>query len=324
MIKSIRFGVAAVGLFVAQAPSIQFKGGTDTVSVWVTVLARDGSVITDLRRDELELQDDGRKREILQFSLEERPITIAILIDNSGSMTPRDNLDTTPWKRWQHTAVEAVISSLRPADRASLSTLYRRVEHLTGNREQLLAAMSRPWEADKYSPIWAAVAREVGDLDQASGQRAVLVFTDGFNNQGDPSPPDSLKKLAQTTDVSLYAAVLELATGTSRVGSAQQRDSGAASNQTTTPVSFLRREELRQLVQTTGGRSVEFRWTPQVEKTFERITDELRFRYLLGFRTENLDGRYHSLHVRTSRRGASVTARPGYIAPRKGRPGISD
>ena len=49
--------------------------------------------IIDLKREDMALQEDGEEQEIVDFYIEERPITLAVILDSSGSMlTARDRV----------------------------------------------------------------------------------------------------------------------------------------------------------------------------------------------------------------------------------------
>src|SRR5436309_7884902 len=97
MRRSMR--LAAAGMLIALMgvapsaanPPIQtqrptFRGGVDRVTVSAVVRKRNGQPITDLKREDFELLDNGRPRPILEFRSEPSPATLALLADFSGSM----------------------------------------------------------------------------------------------------------------------------------------------------------------------------------------------------------------------------------------------
>src|ERR1051325_11944228 len=67
-------------------PPPTFKTGVDLVTVSVIVKNRDGRPVTGLARRDFELTDAGRVRDIADFRSEPAPISLAVLLDTSGSM----------------------------------------------------------------------------------------------------------------------------------------------------------------------------------------------------------------------------------------------
>ena len=67
----------------------------------------------------------------------------------------------------------------------------------------------------------------------------------------------------------------------------------------------------------TGGGHFHLRPFDDLNATFTQVITELHHQYLLAFTPERLDGRVHTLQVRTTR-GATVRARRSYFAPRQG------
>ena len=68
-----------------QAPPT-FKAGVDLVSVSVTVKNQKGRPVTGLSRKDFELLDSGRVKNISDFRAEASPVSVAVLLDTSGSM----------------------------------------------------------------------------------------------------------------------------------------------------------------------------------------------------------------------------------------------
>jgi Ca-activated chloride channel family protein len=252
----------------------------------------------DLRRDEFQLWDQGKQRPIVQFSVDTRPITVLILVDNSGS--------TYASEAWRLRAVDGFVSRLQSNDRAGISTLTQVIQPLTSDITELQSAGRRAAAKDRYSPIWQATANAITDLEPLTGFRAVLLLTDALDTSS-PTPPESLAQAAHRADVVLYNAVLD-------------NPMGSAGN-TVDPNYQLRveraQQQLKDLVRSTGGRSISIRGTDQVERVFRGITDELRHRYVIGFQPAALDGKYHQIRMRATRPNITVNARTGYFAIRQ-------
>ena len=63
-----------------------FKAGVDLVSVSVVVKNQKGRPVTGLSRKDFELFDSGRMRDIADFRSEDSAVSVAMLLDTSGSM----------------------------------------------------------------------------------------------------------------------------------------------------------------------------------------------------------------------------------------------
>jgi hypothetical protein len=95
------FVVLSFSLYAQSLPL--FRSDTNVVVVPVTVTDRSGRFVRDLTADEFEIVDGGARRPVLQFASERVPVSLAILLDISGSMA------TDAKTR----ALDAIISSCR-------------------------------------------------------------------------------------------------------------------------------------------------------------------------------------------------------------------
>src|SRR5919108_1312207 len=81
LVASVLATLAAAG---QQQPT--FRGGSDTVRVFVTVTDRDGKLVTTLTQDKFEVRDEGKPQPITQFDNKAQPIRLIVMLDVSGSM----------------------------------------------------------------------------------------------------------------------------------------------------------------------------------------------------------------------------------------------
>src|SRR5581483_2026263 len=63
-----------------------FRGTSDVVRVFVTVIDKDGRLATKLTRDAFEIRDEGKPQPITQFDDTPRPIRLIVMLDVSSSM----------------------------------------------------------------------------------------------------------------------------------------------------------------------------------------------------------------------------------------------
>ena len=81
--------VLTVSLTATAGVAAQFRSSVSTVAVYATVAESDGRLITDLERSDFTLLDNGAEVPIALFSNDPQPITVALMLDMSGSMVRR-------------------------------------------------------------------------------------------------------------------------------------------------------------------------------------------------------------------------------------------
>src|SRR5438034_10532048 len=132
---SIAASVTAVLAAASQQQPV-FRGGTDTVKVFVTVTDRDGRLVTTLARDQFEVRDDGKPQPITLFDNTPQPVRLIVLLDVSGSM--EGNL---PLLR---AAADQLFARLRPDDVVRVGTFGHEITvspSFTHDLEQLRRAL---------------------------------------------------------------------------------------------------------------------------------------------------------------------------------------
>src|SRR5262245_53662772 len=115
-----------LALTAAAAPSGQsqqvprFRGGTDTVSVYATVVDANGRLVPGLTRDDFEVFDNGVRQELTIFEDLVQPVTIVVMIDRSSSVEKLFDV--------VRDAAAAFVANLLPADRARIGSFSGRVQ----------------------------------------------------------------------------------------------------------------------------------------------------------------------------------------------------
>ena len=61
----------------------------DMVSLPVVVTTRDGKRVTDLKKEDFQVFENGTRQEIAGFAATDEPIDVALVLDTSGSTEPR-------------------------------------------------------------------------------------------------------------------------------------------------------------------------------------------------------------------------------------------
>ena len=110
---------------VQERPTITFKSGVEVVTVTASVRDRRGRVVRDLNRSDFQVLDTGTAREIRDFHAGDAPISLAIVLDISGSMAVGGNMD-----RARQAVAFAVGMLSGEHDEAALFTFDEKAEYL--------------------------------------------------------------------------------------------------------------------------------------------------------------------------------------------------
>ena len=165
------------GALVSARQDSTFSAGTNTVSVYATVLDEEGHLLTDLRKDEFEVYDNGVKQELTVFTNDIQPITIVIMLDRSSSMERNFGL--------VRKGAEAFVANLLKGDRAKVGSFSDRVQIdpavFTSDQDELVGILREKLQPAGLTPLWNATAAAMNALSREPGRRVVLVFTDGIN-----------------------------------------------------------------------------------------------------------------------------------------------
>lgn len=276
----IAFGLSGVLVMPldAQEPRPTFSSSTRLVTVAVTVL-RGTAPVVGLTRDDFEVRSNGRIAPIVQFSGDAGPVTAAVLLDVSGSMTV--NRALTP-------AMAGIEDLLRHLDHEGDRVgLYRFAETVTVDRPiapvTAVRPLVQPPTAYGLTSMYDAVLTAGQALtDAGPGRRGLVVFTDGVDTSSAATPVDVGRHLADL-DVPVFVVA---------IGGAV--DAG-----------------LSALAQHTGGAALAVRpTTTSMAEARSVVMSSLRQHYLLAFEPDAQPG-WHSLSVRT-RQHHTVRARTGY------------
>src|SRR5687767_8005742 len=76
-----------------QGSQITFKSTVEVVTVNASVRDSRGRVVRDLKKTDFEVIDAGMRREIRDFHSGDSPVSLAVLLDISGSMSVGGNMD---------------------------------------------------------------------------------------------------------------------------------------------------------------------------------------------------------------------------------------
>lgn len=267
----------------APPPVARFSSGVQLVEVYATVTDEKGEPVRGLAREAFEVLEDGQPQAVQAFAAGDFPLSVALAIDRSASMSGGGRLDRAK------AAGRAFLDALRPADQAAVLSISSRVElaaPLSTDRAAQRAAIDAltPWST---TALHDAIIEAVRLVHEGTGRRALVLLSDGVDCYSHASLTQALDQ-ARRSDVLIYPIAV---------------------GRRTTPL-FPR------LASLTGGRSVHLPKPDGLPETLAGIARELREQYLIGYTpsrpgTERLA--WHAIDVRVAGRGLRVRARDGYF-----------
>lgn len=287
-----------------------FRGRGEAVRVFVTVMDRDGRLVTTLTQGDFEVRDEGKPQPITLFDNTPQPIRLIIMLDVSGSM--EGNLSLL------RNSAQQLFTRLLQDDVARVGMFGHEViisPSFTRDPEELRRALPTSIAPDAPTPLWRATDEALGAFGEEGGERhVILVLSDGKDSgpigfrQRFVSQVEVIDR-ARVEDVMIYAIGMR-----SRGPRPMQPGVGPGALQAML-MADMPDPGLARVAQETGGGYTEIRFGQDLGAAFARVADELHGQYLIGFAPPKRDGKVHNIEVRVSERGLKPRARKSYVAP---------
>lgn len=283
-----REGIAVSDAVVTRKLEVAYFEHVNRVILWATVVDRKDHFVADLGRDDFRVIEDGALRPLQDFSAEDRPIALAILMDTSGSMKEQ--------MKEVHAAAGAFVDALRPEDRALVIAFDDKVfllQDLTADHAALKESITST-EAIGATSIYDALHAAFRKLVGIEGRKAIVLLSDGDD----------------TSSLTGYARVLEEA----KAQNVLIYGIGLG-------VGFLdlgRKNILKEFSDVTGGHAYFVKEAKELGEVYAQIAEELRRQYYLTYSTSNTawDGRWIKVEVEAKDPDHTVRARRGFFAVR--------
>lgn len=295
---------------------------TTLVQVPVTVTNTRGVYVTDLTASDFALYEDGVKQAIEFFKPVEANFSVALLVDSSNSTA--DQLQQI------RDSVAAFIDNMRLGDRAlilefndSVSTICE----LTGDRIRLRESLNSI-KGGEFTQVYEAVYTAVWEkFEKVEGRKAAILFSDGIDTASYAiTEQDTLDAVVEMEDVVVYP----IRYGTKRdvMKRLARRYKPDFNEHLDDAARCVPEEErmkldrayrkadvyLQQLAESSGGVIEYADSLGDLKGAFQRIANELRQQYLLGYYPSNSrkSRRARRIIVEVPRGGFRVRARPAY------------
>jgi VWFA-related protein len=286
------------------APSQSRPGDDYTISVNVNMVvlratAQDqkGMLVSGLGKDDFEVYENGVLQPIKYFSHEDIPVTVGLVVDNSGSMRPK-RADVIA-------AALAFARSSNPQDQIFVTNFNEKVSFglpdntpFTDQVAQLEVALSRIAAAGETA-LYDAVAAALAHLTKGTRDKKVLiVISDGGDNASKHTLTEIMALVGQSDTTVYTIGIFDVQDGDQNPG------------------------VLKRLAKNTGGEAFLPESLKDVAPICERIAHDIRNQYTISYvpTNRNRDGSYRVIKVQAKAPGRGrllVRTRTGYFAPSK-------
>jgi Ca-activated chloride channel homolog len=309
---------------------------TTLVTLPVSVTDRDGRYIPNLTKQDFRLWEDGVEQEVAFFASVDKPFSVVLMIDTSGSTRFRI-------EEIQDAAI-AFVNQLRPDDQVMVVSFdddVRILTEFTGDRGRLRNAIlrTRPGDGTKlYDAVDLVINQR---LNRVSGRKAVVLFTDGVDTTSRHANYASNVRDAEEVDALIYPVqydtysdvnsggstwpgaqrmptspadiLIQILGGMGRRGGRSGRGGGGIGSSRSDYEQANR--YLRDLAERTGARQFQADSTNNLAYAFRNIAEELRRQYSLGFYPKRPPqaGQRRQVRVRVNQPNLAVRARDSYI-----------
>ncbi|TAM83800.1 MAG: VWA domain-containing protein [Acidobacteria bacterium] len=300
---------AAAAQEIPQSTGPILRVTTEAVNVYAVVRDKHHRLIPDLTKDDFEIKEDNIFQKITYFTREtDTPLTLAIMVDTSPSQERVLDVE-------QREAKNFLSQVLRPKDLACVIHFDLEVELLqdfTADVHTLDSAIDEtvinggahgvlpsPLPASNiggthlYDSIYLA-ASEL--MSHEVGRKVLILLTDG-EDQGSKESLNQALEAAQKSDCIIYAVDIV------------DRTFYRFSN-----MGFNGDAVLRKLCEQTGGDVIKVTKIQNTSEAFQRIAEELRTQYLLGYTPSNprKDPGFRKINVRVIHGDYKIQTRSGY------------
>ena len=270
-----------------------FSSDTRLVPLNVTVTEKSGHLVTNLPQSAFTVLENGAPQAIKIFKSEDVPVSIGLIIDNSGSM--RDKRQAV------ESATLTLVKSSNPQDEAFVVNFndeaYLDTPHLTNDIKILEQALTKI-NAKGGTAMRDALRMSMDELRKKAkrDKKVLLVVTDG-NDNASTETLEAVVRDAQQSDVLIYAIGL--------LSQEERKEARSA------------KRALDLLVTSTGGQVFYPNSVTEVEAIAKEVARDIRSQYTIAYTPSNsiLDGTFRTIKVLVKGRNNPIArTRMGYYA----------
>jgi Ca-activated chloride channel family protein len=272
----------------------------------ITVVDKKGQLVSGLTRNDFLVLEDKVPQEIETFSDdlgEALPLYVAVLMDTSPSTLGKLKFE-------QESAMNFIYTVVRPRrDRVLFATFDHEInlrQDFTDKVELLNRAVYGVKKTGNQTALFDAIWQFCDEkLRSVVGRRVLVVITDGEDTYSRANIRDAID-IAQRTETTIFA----ISTKAGFVSTVPGVEAGQVKDK--------KDSEMVKLAEETGGMAFFTGDMLTLERSFTRISKELRAQYLVTYKPANdrYDGSFRKIEVKLAdgRSGFKVRTKHGYKA----------
>jgi len=317
--------------------SFRLRVDVDLATIEVTVLDKKGNPVSNLKKEDFQLYEDGKEQEILSIdevnsrasSLGAGPIDENALRRGKIVLIIFDDT-TIPqlyFQKSRDSAAAFVKENMRPQDLFAVAcrgASMKIFQNLTDDRQDVLAAIAQTitFTSTGSFEIWPSLEVINRSLAPLKGHKSVLIYGRPYNYSGStPYETDTYRRAvdsAKSSNVTYYT----IDPGSTVGGGASGPDvSGMVSGDFRGRVNPFTRAQAYtpgtmgvpwSLAADSGGFSIGN--TNDIDVELDKLDQQLSNYYILGFQSNNPihDGAFRNVKVKTGLKDVTLKYRPGY------------
>jgi VWFA-related protein len=273
------------------------------VDLHTTVIDKSGHLVTNLPQSAFTVYENGVKQEIRKFMREDVPVSMGLIVDNSGSMrTKRAGVEAADLALVNDSNRDDEVFIVNFNDEAFLDLPPGKF--FTNDIKEMKEALTRV-DSRGGTALFDAIRMSINHVKEKGrrDKKVLVVVTDGNDNSSNITL-EQLVKMAQQSEVLIYA-----------VGLLSDEEHGEARSA---------EKALKALAVATGGEAYFPKEVSEVERIAHQVARDIRSQYSIQYTPSNsaLDGSYRAIKVNVNAAGhPTVRTRSGYYATPERRAG---
>jgi Ca-activated chloride channel homolog len=277
-----------------------FKSLTQLVVLHTTVTDKSGHLVTDLPQTAFTVYENGVSQAIKEFKREDVPVSMGLIIDNSGSMRDkRAKVEAAALALVKDSNKDDEVFVVNFNDEAFLDNPHGK--DFTSDIKEMEEALTRI-DSRGGTAMRDAIRMSIDHLKEKAhkDKKVLVVVTDGNDNSSGISL-ENLVKASQTSEVLIY--------GIGLLSEEERREAKRAER------------ALNELAVATGGESFFPKDVNEVERIAHTVARDIRNQYTIQYSPLNqaLDGSFRTIKVAVNAPGRlTARTRSGYYATEKG------
>lgn len=285
------------------------------IKVPLTVLDAQGKILADVRREDLEVFENGVRQEIANFVVDKDPIDVILLIDVSSSLR-REIKDL---KKVAGKFAEAFDDEDRlcvigfSAD----SELVLDWTSKKGRVKKAVNSLELGHRTAMYDALFVSCREQ---FQPSKRKRAIILLTDGLDNESRVSFEDALAAVVEANAAAYVVSKTRIAQQGIERSHRIAFLAGVIRSQTGEEADFVKELfdkkelELEKLANSSGGRVFYPLQSSDLKGAYEQVAFELQNQFLLTYRPSSAEPGFRTIQVRYKGSPGRVVYRKGYYA----------